>query len=91
MTISWGKRLEYRLLRWQARFEGAVFDRTFPWITGFVVWVIFILLALAKSRELSQASDFAGVMQSVWLIGEGYTPESSLLGQKIILRVKAVF
>ena len=84
MTISWGKRLEYRLLRWQARFEGAVFDRTFPWIAGFVVWVIFILLALAKSRELSQASDFAAVMQSVWLIGEGYTPESSLLGQNYL-------
>ncbi|GIR35167.1 MAG: hypothetical protein CM15mP49_05520 [Actinomycetota bacterium] len=62
----------------------------FPWIAGFVVWVIFILLALAKSRELSQASVFAAVMQSVWLIGEGYTPESSLR-DKIFLRVKAVF
>ena len=84
MSISWGKRLEYRLLRWQARFEGAVFDRTFPWIAGCVIWIIFILLALAKSRELSQTSDFAAVMQSVWLIAEGYTPESSLLGQNYL-------
>ena len=84
MTISWRKRVEYRLLRWQARFESAVFDRTFPWIAGTVVWVIFILLALAKSRELSQTSDLAAVMQSVWLIGEGYTPESSLLGQNYL-------
>ena len=84
MSISWGKRLEYRLLRWQARFEGAVFDRTFPWIAGCVVWIIFILLALAKSRVLSQTSDFAAVMQSVWLIAEGYTPESSLLGQNYL-------
>ncbi|MED5229964.1 MAG: DUF2079 domain-containing protein [Actinomycetota bacterium] len=84
MAISWRKRLEYRLLRWQARFESAVFDRTFPWIAGSVVWIIFILLALAKSRELSQTSDLAAVMQSVWLIGEGYTPESSLLGQNYL-------
>ena len=84
MAISWRKRLEYRLLRWQARFESAVFDRTFPRIAGSVVWIIFILLALAKSRELSQSSDLAAVMQSVWLIGEGYTPESSLLGQNYL-------
>lgn len=84
MSISWRKRLEYRLLRWQARFESALFDRTFPWVAGTVVWGIFILLALAKSRELSQTSDLASVMQSVWLIGEGYTPESSLLGQNYL-------
>jgi len=84
MAISWRKRLENRLLRWQARFESAVFDRTFPWIAGSVVWIVFVLLALAKSRELSQTSDLAAVMQSVWLIGEGYTPESSLFGQNYL-------
>ncbi|MBT96091.1 MAG: hypothetical protein CL431_08995 [Acidimicrobiaceae bacterium] len=84
MSISWRKRLEYRLLRWQARFESSLFDKIFPWVAGAIVWTIFILLALAKSRELSQTADLASVMQSVWLIGEGYTPESSLLGQNYL-------
>ncbi|MEG3586631.1 MAG: DUF2079 domain-containing protein [Actinomycetota bacterium] len=84
MSLHWRKRLEYRLLRWQAKFESAVFDRTFPWIAGSFLWTIFILLALAKSRELSQDSELASVMQSVWLIGEGYSPESSLFGQNYL-------
>ena len=70
MSLHWRKRLEYRLLRWQARFESTLFDKIFPWIAGVVVWIIYILLALAKSRELSQDADLASVMQSLWLIGE---------------------
>ena len=81
MSLHWRKRLEYRLLRWQARFEGVVFDRFFPWVAGALLWVVFLLLALAKSRELGQDSSLAAVMQSVWLIGEGFTPESTLFGQ----------
>ena len=84
MSLHWRKRLEYRLLRWQARFESTLFDRIFPWIAGVVVWIIYILLALAKSRELSQDADLASVMQSLWLIGEGYAPESTLLGQNYL-------
>jgi len=84
MSLHWTKRLEYRLLRWQARFESAVFDRFFPWFAGAILWIVFILLALAKSRELSQDSELASVMQSVWLIGEGFTPESSLFGQNYL-------
>ena len=84
MSLHWRKRLEYRLLRWQARFEGAVFDRSFPWFAGTLLWIFFILLALAKSRELGQDSGLASVMQSVWLIGEGFTPESSLFGQNYL-------
>jgi len=84
MTLHWRKRLEYRLLKWQARFEGAAFDRFFPWCFSAVLWISFALLALARSRELSQDSDLAAVMQSVWLIGEGYTPDASLLGQNYL-------
>ena len=84
MSLHWKKRLEYRLLRWQARFESTVFDRSFPWVAAAFLWTLFILLALAKSRELSQNSELASVMQSVWLIGEGYTPESSLFGQNYL-------
>ena len=84
MTLHWRKRLEYRLLKWQARFESAAFDRFFPWCCVVVLWTIFALLALARSRELSQDAGLAAIMQSVWLIGEGFTPDASLLGQNYL-------
>ena len=84
MTLHWRKRLEYRLLKWQARFESAAFDRFFPWFCVVILWTIFALLALARSRELNQDAGLAAIMQSVWLIGEGFTPDASLLGQNYL-------
>mgnify|MGYP001596086591 FL=1 len=84
MTLHWRKRLEYKLLKWQARFESAAFDRFFPWCCVATLWGIFALLALARSRELSQDAGLASIMQSVWLIGEGFTPDASLLGQNFL-------
>ena len=37
-----------------------------------------------KIRELSQDAGLAAIMQSVWLIGEGFTPDASLLGQNYL-------
>ena len=51
MTLPWRKRLEYRLLRWQARLEGTAFNRTGPWIFSVVLFVLLLLIALARSRE----------------------------------------
>ncbi len=84
MSLHWRKRLEYRLLKWQARFESAAFDRIFPWCFAAVLWIVFALLALARSRELNQDAGLAAIMQSVWLIGEGFTPDASLLGQNYL-------
>ncbi len=84
MTLHWQKRLEYRLLKLQARFESTVFDKFFPWAFAIVLWIVFALLALARSRELSQDVGLASIMQSVWLIGEGFTPDASLLGQNYL-------
>jgi uncharacterized membrane protein len=81
MTLHWRKRVEYKLLKWQGRFEGTTFDKVFPWSCVAFLWIIFALLALARSRELSQDANLAAIMQSVWLIGEGFTPDASLLGQ----------
>ncbi len=79
MSLPWRKRLDYRLLRWQARFEGSGFNRTAPWVVAALLGVLHLLLALARSRELSQEASLASAMQTVWLIGEGFTPDASLL------------
>lgn len=84
MTLPWRKRLEYRLLRWQARLEGTAFNRTGPWIFSVLLFVLLLLIALARSRELSEEASLAGAMQTVWLIGDWFTPDSSLLSHNYL-------
>lgn len=84
MSLPWRKRLDHRLLRWQARFESTGFNRTVPWVWAAALWIVLLGVALARSRELSQNTQLAVPMQTVWLIGEGYRPESSLLGHNYL-------
>ncbi len=84
MSLPWRKQLEYRLLRWQARLEGTAFNRTGPWFFAVVLFVLLLLIALARSRELSEDASLAGAMQTVWLIGEWFTPDSSLLSHNYL-------
>lgn len=84
MSLPWRKRMEYRLLRWQARFEGTVFNRAAPWGFALGMGVLLLLLALARSRELSEEASLAGAMQTVWLIGGQYTPDASLLSHNYL-------
>ena len=84
MSLPWRKRLEYRLLRWQARLEGTAFNRTGPWIFSVVLFVLLLLIALARSRELSEEASLASAMQTVWLIGDWFTPDSSLLAHNYL-------
>lgn len=84
MSLPWRKRLDYRLLRWQARFESSGFDRTAPWGIAGAMWILILLVALARSRELSEEASLASAMQTVWLIGGGFSPESSLLGHNYL-------
>ena len=84
MSLPLRKRLDYRLLRWQARFEGSGFDRMAPWAIAAVMWILLLLLGLARSRELSEETSLAGAMQTVWLIGDGFVPKSSLLAHNYL-------
>ncbi len=84
MSLPWRKRLDHRMLRWQARFESTGFNQTAPWVWAVVLWVVLVALALARSRELSQDAQLAAPMQVVWLIGEGFRPDSSLLGHNYL-------
>jgi uncharacterized membrane protein len=80
VSLPWTKRLDYRLLRLQARLEGSAFDRAGPWLLAALFGLALMLLSLARSRELSEDAGLAAPMQAVWLIGEGYRPEVTLLG-----------
>lgn len=84
MSLPWQKRLEYWLLRWQARLDHPRVDRLAPWAIAGTIWVVLGLLALARSRELGLGTSMAVPMQVTWLIGGGYKPESSLLGHNVL-------
>ncbi|MCB0994122.1 MAG: DUF2079 domain-containing protein [Acidimicrobiales bacterium] len=84
MSLPWQKRLEYWLLRWQARLDHPRVDRLAPWLIAAASWAVLVLLALARSRELGLGTSMASPMQVTWLIGDGYKPESSLLGHNVL-------
>ena len=48
------------------------------------MWILLLLLGLARSRELSEESSLAGAMQTVWLIGDGFVPKSTLLSHNYL-------
>ena len=84
MTQTWRRRLDNRVLRWQARLDSATVDRLAPWIVGAAMWLLLALLALARSRELGFGVEMAAPLQVVWLIGEGLRPQSTLLGHDFL-------
>ena len=51
-VVSLRRRLDIRMLRWQARLDSKTGDRIIPWLTALVLTVLLSLLGLARSRDL---------------------------------------
>jgi uncharacterized membrane protein len=81
---GWRRALDTTGLRWQARLEGHGVDRSGPWLAAVTLGAVLGLLSLARSRQLSLDRDFAEPMQSLWLIGEGFRPTTSLSGYNVL-------
>ena len=60
MSLPWRKRLEYRLLRWQARLEGTAFNRTGPWIFSVVLFVTLFIVGQARGMFTPKVKVFTG-------------------------------
>lgn len=75
---TWRKRLDNFALRWQARLEAPATDNVAPWVIAGLLFVVLVLLALARSRALEAGTPLATFAQSAWLVGEGFVPESTL-------------
>lgn len=78
------KRIDLSLLRWQARVESRSVDRFTPWVMAVVLFAALVSLALSRSRSLDAGTDLATYAQSLWLIGEGYKPISSLVDSNVL-------
>ena len=87
---TWRERLDRRSLRWQARLDTQEVDRLLPWLVALLLFALLIGLSAARYRSLLMGTDMAISSQVTWLIGEGFTPDSTLLGVNY-LGIQAAF
>lgn len=87
---TWRERLDRTSLRWQARLDTHEVDRILPWLAALLLFGALLGLTATRYRSLLMGTDLAIAGQVTWLIGEGYTPDSTLLGSNY-LGIQAAF
>jgi len=83
---DWRSRLERATLRWQARLDTAVVDNVLPWIMALAGGGVLAGLALARANSLQAGTELALFNQSIWLVSEGFRPNSTLVGGDYLAR-----
>ncbi|GIT45439.1 MAG: hypothetical protein Ct9H300mP12_00240 [Acidimicrobiales bacterium] len=65
------RRLDFVMLRWQARLDAPVWDRSLPWLTPLGLAVVLSLLALARYRDLGVGYELGHYVQAAYLMEWG--------------------
>lgn len=79
------RRARRRWVQLQARLEAGTGDRVIPVVIAVVLGVVLSLVSLARLGSFDGGDDLAAYTQAVWLLGEGYQPKASLLGDDVHL------
>lgn len=82
--ITWRSRIDRGMLRAHARLDTRSADIAISWLFALVLFVVLEWFTLTRYWGLGYGSDLASAIQGFWLIGEGYLPESTLLGESYI-------
>ena len=90
-TRSYRRRLDNVVLRWQARLDSEWSDRTLPWLLAAGLFVVLLLLSLARVRSLDGTADLAGYVQAVWLINAKLEPVVTIGNDMNVLGSQAAF
>jgi uncharacterized membrane protein len=69
------RRLDWLVLRWQARLDARWADRTVPWLLAGALFVVLAGAALARVYRFDGGVDLARHVQAAWLLAEGHAPE----------------
>lgn len=72
------------MLRAHARLDTRSADIAISWLFALVLFVVLEWFTLTRYWGLGYGSELASAVQGFWLIGEGYLPESTLLGESYI-------
>ncbi|MBK5221518.1 MAG: DUF2079 domain-containing protein [Acidimicrobiia bacterium] len=84
MTRSLRRRIDYQVLRWQARLDASWADRVFPWLVAAGMFVGYAALALARARTFDTGDDLAAWVQGAWLITEGHDAQLTVTGRHLL-------
>lgn len=83
--LSVQRRTKRRWVQLQARLEAGTGDRFIPLVTSVLLTAILAAVSLARLGSFDAGDDLAAYTQAVWLLGEGFQPEASLLGDDVHL------
>ena len=83
--LSIQRRTRRRWVQFQARLEAGTGDRWIPLLIAVTLGLVLSLVSLARLGSFDGGADLAAYTQAVWLLGEGYQPEASLLGDDVHL------
>lgn len=76
--MTFRRRADNIILRWQGRLDGEGADRAAPWVVAGVLFVVLAALSLAQARSLEGTRDLAAYTQAAWLIRHGLAPVSTV-------------
>ncbi|MFP3906382.1 MAG: DUF2079 domain-containing protein [Acidimicrobiales bacterium] len=85
-TKALRRKLDYQLLRWQARLDGAWADRVLPISAAVGLFVVLVALSLAQARNLGNGMELARWVQGAFHLTSGHDPELTLTGAHLFER-----
>lgn len=71
-------RLDWLLLRWQARLDARWADRVVPWVAATVLFVVYFTAAIARVDRLEAGDDLARSVQAAWQLADAGTPRTTI-------------
>jgi uncharacterized membrane protein len=74
------RRIDWLLLRWQARLDAQWADRALPWLVALVLFVVLLSVALARIDRLGTGAELARATQAAWQLASGRAPETTVGG-----------
>jgi uncharacterized membrane protein len=74
LTVTFRRRVDNVILRWQGRLDSDEADRLAPWVFALGLFVVLLLLSLAQARSLDSTPDLAAYTQAAWAIRHGFEP-----------------
>lgn len=84
VTRTFRRRIDYQVLRWQARLDGAWADRVIPIVATVALFLVLAGLSLARARSLETGYDLAHWVQGAWLVTTGRAAESTITDRHLL-------
>ena len=89
-TKALRRKVDYQLLRWQARLDGEWADRVLPVVAAGGLFVVLVLLSLARARSLDVGPEMARWVQGAWKLARFETPDLTVADGNLLERQGAL-